>query len=98
MSKTYLLQYTYGDGDRMVVLEEHKAYMRELVERRVNVVAGAYGPDETPGAVFVLRAGSPDEVAALSDADPFHSGGFVAERWITEFIPMSGELVEQVKG
>lgn len=97
--KYYAIRYTYTSDreGRMAIVEDHKAYMRDLASRGINVVSGALGPDEIPGALLIFRAASKDQVSALTEADPFSKSGFVSGVDITEFIPMSGERVAEIQ-
>ena len=96
----YIIRYSYTDDrdGRMALLDAHKGYLQELADRGVNVVSGAVGPDEAPGAVLVFRAASKEEAGSLTAGDPFVRGGFVSDVAVTAFIPMSGELAAQVRG
>lgn len=98
--KHYLVQYDYTDDreGRMAAVDAHRGYLAPLGESGVNLVSGARGPEEAPGALFLLRVAGPDEVQRIIDGDPFVQQGFVARTSVIEYIPMSGALAATIRG
>ena len=98
--KHYLVQYDYTDDreGRMAIVDAHRGYLAPLGDAGVNLVSGARGPAEAPGAVFLLRAADSNEVQRIIDGDPFVKQGFVARTSVVEYIPMSGALAPAVRG
>jgi uncharacterized protein YciI len=84
----FVVQYRYvDDPDRVQeVRPPHRAFLSELAERSVLLLAGPWG-DEPAGAVLFVRAGSAREVAEVFDADPFVREGVVTERTIRPWSP-----------
>jgi hypothetical protein len=75
-------------------LEEHRPvhrdYLRMLFEQGRIVVSGPLADGGSPGALLILDAENPHEVAALLDEDPFHSLGLITEREIRRWNPAFG--------
>jgi uncharacterized protein YciI len=64
---------------------EHKGFLKSQLDAGRLRVSGPLGPDGTPGALLVFEAGSPDDVTALLNQDPFHREGLIAERTVREW-------------
>jgi len=67
----------------------HKDYLRSLFEQGRIVVSGPL-TSGGPGALLILDAADPDEVAAFLDKDPFHVLGLIAGREIRSWSPAFG--------
>lgn len=89
----FALNYTYG-GPAEILAEHrpaHRAFLRELHERGVNLASGPLGDD---GALIVLRAGSAEEVERLIQDDPLVVHGAVTAHEIREWSVTIGSVGE----
>ena len=88
----FAVQYRYDDRTerRDEVRPEHRAYLADQLAAGTLLASGPFADDGAPGALLVLSAGSPDEVAAVLDADPFVREGLVADREIREWTQVFG--------
>lgn len=80
----YALTYTYG-GPSEILAEHrpaHRAFLRELQERGVNLASGPLGDD---GALIVLRADSAEHVEQIIREDPLVVHGAVTEHVVREW-------------
>ena len=68
----------------------HRDYLRALFEQGRIVVSGPLAEGGGPGALLILDAADPEEVAALLDKDPFHTLGLIVEREIRGWNPAFG--------
>ena len=68
----------------------HRDHLRRLFEQGRLLVSGPLAQGGGPGALLILDAAGPDEVAALLDDDPFHVRGLIAEREIRRWNPAFG--------
>lgn len=93
---SYAVIYTYSDDAelRAAVRPRHRAYLGELGDQGVCLVAGAWAPGEPPGALLVFRADSKDEVAELLANDPFVTEGYVIDKQIFEWPAGIGPLAK----
>ncbi len=74
----WVLEYRYADPDaRARVRPDHLAYMSDLHERGVVVMAGPIG--DGSGAMVVLRVDSADDVQAIIADDPYTASGVGAD-------------------
>jgi uncharacterized protein YciI len=84
----------YRYVDDAATVEEHRPahrdYLRTLFEEGRIVVSGPLAEGGGPGALLILDAESPDEVAPLLDKDPFHVRGLILEREIRRWNPAFG--------
>ncbi|MEU7374416.1 YciI family protein [Streptomyces albidoflavus] len=93
----YAVTYTYADDSaaaRDTHRPAHRAYLSTLSEQGINLVSGPFGADEPAGALLLLRAGSKDEVLALTEKDPFRVEGLVARTDVAEWLPVLGPLAD----
>lgn len=91
----YAVQYVYDpnrNADRDTHRPEHRRYLQSLADARSMLVRGPYSDDGAPGALLVLRADSPDAVAAALDADPFNREGLILDRVIREWSPIGDDV------
>lgn len=91
----YAVTYTYADDSaaaRDTHRPAHRAYLSTLSEQGINLVSGPFGADEPAGALLLFRAGSKDEVLALTEKDPFRVEGLVARTDVAEWLPVLGPL------
>ena len=93
MSKIYAVEYHYvtdRDEEMAELRPSHRAFNGALADRGLLLAAGPYVG--THDALIVVRAD--DEAGALSllEDDPFHKGGFIAERVSREWNPVIGLL------
>lgn len=89
----FALNYTYG-GPAEILAEHrpaHRAFLRELHERGVNLASGPLGDD---GALIVLRAESAADVERLLQDDPLVVHGAVTEHEIREWSVTIGSVGE----
>ncbi|RKQ34191.1 YciI family protein [Kocuria tytonis] len=80
----FALNYTYG-GPPEILAEHrpaHRAFLRQLNERGVNLASGPLGDD---GALILLRADGADEVERLIQDDPLVVHGAVTAHEIREW-------------
>jgi len=76
--------HTRGSGGTM---SEHGKYVMSLLESGKAVIAGPFSDDGDVIAVYVLRAGSPEEAKTWVDNDPGVKGGHL----VAEMIPWWSE-------
>ncbi len=92
----FIVEYVYDTAraqEQDAVRPRHRAFLQGLAERGVNVASGPW-VGSTPGAHIVARGDSEQAVLALLDDDPFHVGGFIAERTIRQWNPVIGILAD----
>ena len=70
---------------------EHRAYLHNLVEQGLLLVAGPFEDDES-GGMMVFEAESAEAVSELVDADPFTTGGVFATTTIRPFMLVAGQV------
>lgn len=94
----YAVVYTYSadSAGREEHRPAHKRFLDKLGEQGGNICSGPFGPEETPGALLLLRAESREHALALTDGDPFRVHGLVADVRAQEWIPMLGHLAGQM--
>lgn len=93
MSKIYAVEYHYvtdKDEEMAEVRPAHRAFNGALADRGELLAAGPYFG--THDALIIVRAESPEGALALLDDDPFHLGGYIAERVPREYNPVIGVL------
>jgi uncharacterized protein len=88
-----IYRYTDDVATRDRFRAAHRDYLRGLADRGVLLVSGRFGPDEPPGALLMVRAGSKDDIRALVADDPFSVHGVVAEAEMIEWEPLIGPLL-----
>ncbi|MDQ2849000.1 MAG: YciI family protein [Actinomycetota bacterium] len=91
----YAVQYVYDpyrNADRDTHRPEHRAYLQSLADQGSMLVRGPYSDDGAPGALLVLRAESPDAVAAALDPDPFNREGLIIDRIVREWSPIGNDV------
>ena len=87
----FAVQYDYApEADLDGVRPVHRAYLRELADAGDLVASGPLVGSDAPGALLILRAPDPAEVAHLLDRDPFVAAGAIARRTITQWDPVIG--------
>lgn len=87
----YAVQYRYDpsrDADRDIHRKEHRAYLQSLADAGTILVRGPYADSDAPGALLIVQAGSPDEVADALDGDPFNRERLIIERTVREWAPV----------
>lgn len=87
----YAVQYRYHpsrDADRDIHRPEHRAYLQSLADAGTVLIRGPYADSGEPGALLILKAGAPDEVAHALDGDPFNREGLIIERTVREWTPV----------
>ncbi|NIE94708.1 hypothetical protein F3J09_29160 [Bacillus sp. Ab-1751] len=67
------------------LLNEHQAYVRQLIEQGKLMAAGAYASGDQ--GVMLIRAMSLEEAAAIVQADPFFKAGCYAKADIDQVVP-----------
>lgn len=94
---TFAVIYTYSDDAKLraTLRPRHRAYLSELGDQGICLVAGAWAPGEPPGGLLIFKTDTKDEVAALLANDPFVIGGYVVEKRIVEWPPGIGPLAPQ---
>src|SRR5512145_2567410 len=86
-----IIRYTRPLEEVLKVVEQHRAYMRELGERKVVLASGPLDPRH--GGALLLRV--PDEGAdaalrAVRDGDPYVRS-HVAQYELLPWVPMQGK-------
>jgi len=82
--------YTSDTAARDAVRASHREYLGSLDGLLLS------GPTSAAGAVLVFEAGSPADVEALLDADPFVThGGIVAERTVVAWDVVLGRWADR---
>ena len=81
-------EYVPASAAQQEMRPKHREFLSNLGSALV-----ASGPTDTNGAVLIFEAASAAEVAGWLDADPFRSGGFIAERRVFGWTPVLGHLV-----
>ncbi len=66
---------------------QHRAFLRELKDRGVNVASGPVDAD-TPNALLICEADSAQSLATLLDADPFAIAHVITKRSIYPWNPV----------
>ena len=85
--------YTADTAARDAVRATHREYLASLGGLLLSGPTSSAGAD---GAVLVFEAGSPAEVEALLDADPFVThGGIVAERTVAAWDVVLGRWADR---
>jgi uncharacterized protein YciI len=88
--------YTHDNAGRDIHRPAHKEFLGGLGRRGINRVSGPFGPDETPGALILIKADSKEEALAATEQDPFRVNGLVASVSAREWIPMMGPLATEI--
>lgn len=80
----FALHYTYGGPPELLAEHRpaHRAFLRELHERGVNLASGPLGDD---AALVVLEAADAAEVERLIQDDPLVVHGVVTEQTVREW-------------
>jgi len=94
----FALNYVYTDNaaGRDEHRLAHKQHITSLAEKDIVLMSGPLGPNETPGALIVVRADDKESALAHTDADPFRVHGLVASATATEWVPMLGRLTQEI--
>ncbi len=93
----YAVVYTYAENSAAARDQHrpaHREYLGGLGTQGVNLLSGPFGPDDTPGALLLLRADSAEQALAYTELDPFRTEGLVADVSVREFVPVLGPLTE----
>lgn len=85
----YAVQYLYQpgrDADRDTHRPEHRDYLQSMADAGTILLRGPYADAEGgPGALIIVRADSPEAVAAAMDPDPFNREGLIEQRVVREW-------------
>lgn len=89
------IEYTYDPAktaelDR--VRPRHRAHCAALHDKGVLIASGPWVGAARPGALFLLRAESPEDALDELGGDPFWTSGLVADRVARTWNPVVGEL------
>ncbi|WP_424183470.1 YciI family protein [Actinokineospora sp. G85] len=68
----------------------HRQYLLELADRGTVVGGGPWADDQ--GGMFVVKVADRAELDAILAADPYTTGGVVAEQKVREWKPVLGEI------
>jgi uncharacterized protein len=95
----FSVTYTYTDdiAGRDEHRPAHKEYLCRLGDLGINLCSGPFGPDESPGALLLIRAESKEEAVRYTEDDPFRLQGLVAEATAREWLPMLGRLAGKIQ-
>ena len=69
----------------------HRAWLAELLERKVLLASGPM--TDTPEALLIFRSESLEDLADLLDNDPFDISGCIGSRTIQSWNPVFGPFV-----
>jgi uncharacterized protein len=96
--RTFAISYRYTDDRARLerLLPAHRAYVAELADRGLVLMSGPLGADESPGALFIVAAGSRAEAESFAARDPLVGGGPVSETTIVEWVPKLGRLTAAI--
>lgn len=80
----YAVTYTYvPETEEMVQARPaHVDFLGRLHERGRLLASGRLTESDPLGALLIITGEDRAEVESLMDGDPFHSGGFIAERLV----------------
>ncbi|VXC25960.1 YciI family protein [Nocardioides sp. AX2bis] len=80
----FALIYHYSEDADLVAAHrpEHRAYLADLFDREVLLVAGPLGEPGPPRGLLVLDVESEADVRAIAHADPFTTRGVILEHSI----------------
>lgn len=96
----HAVTYVYTDrpADLEAIRPEHRSYLNGLHESGSLLASGPLPATDNAaaGALLVLEAPGPRDVAALLDADPFAIAGLVAHRDIRPWAPVIGDWAHRV--
>lgn len=85
----YAVQYDY-DVNSASLRDQHRPAHRDYLSRLTDegsvLARGPYADNAGgPGALLIMRADSPEEIARLLDADPFFEQGCISSRRVREW-------------
>ncbi|MFD4366620.1 YciI family protein [Rhodococcus sp. NPDC058521] len=89
----FAVEYTYApekSGARDSKRPDHRAWLQDLVERRVVRASGPYA--DGSGALIIVEEADADAVRTLFTHDPFARAGLVEDSRITEWVPVMGAI------
>ena len=85
---TFTVTYAYA-ADSSAGRDEHRPRHVQFLQRQFDdgtlVKSGPFGPEEDPGALLIIEAGSKADVEALMNQDPFYLNGLVEQRSIRQW-------------
>ncbi|MFE4452862.1 YciI family protein [Streptomyces sp. NPDC056796] len=84
--------YTQDTAGRDEHRPAHKEYLSRLGDLGVNLCSGPFGPEEAPGALLLIRAGTREQAVRHTEGDPFRLHGLVGEVSAREWTPVLGPL------
>lgn len=93
MSTICAVEYQYvtdRDEEMAEVRPLHRAFTADLAEDGRLIASGPYVG--TSQALLIVRADDEAGALALLEDDPFHKGGYIAERVVREWNPVTGIL------
>ncbi|MCL2787534.1 MAG: YciI family protein [Micrococcales bacterium] len=90
----FAVLYTYVDrpSDLDAARPAHRAWLKDLFDEGVVLLAGPMGEPGGAGGLILVRANDLAEAAAIMDADPFEDDDLIASRLIRPFIQVYGTL------
>ncbi len=88
----FAVQYTYNDraADRDIHRPEHRAFLRELLEKGQVLATGPYTDDEAAGALLIFRTETVEALGDILAADPFAIQGLVEHAQVRTWNPVMG--------
>ena len=85
---TFAVTYAYA-ANSSAGRDEHRPRHVEFLQEQFDggrlLKSGPFGPDEDPGALLIIEAGSKADVEALMNQDPFYLNGLVEQRTIRQW-------------
>lgn len=80
----YAVTYTYVPETEAMTQARpsHVDFLGSLHEKGDLLVSGRLTESDPLGALLIIRGESVEEIEKIMDADPFYSGGYVAQRRI----------------
>ena len=84
------MQYYFSDDTETIsqVRPSHREWLAGWLEKGVLLASGPY--IDFPGALFIFKTDSIEELAHLLDNDPYEIAGLLTERTITQWNPVYG--------
>ncbi|WP_235939579.1 YciI family protein [Occultella kanbiaonis] len=98
MLTTFAVEYTYDitrttEMDR--IRPDHRAFLRDLLERGTLLASGPWLDSATPGALLLLAADDADAARRILDDDPFQRARVITHRTVRAWNPVIGPFSAQ---
>lgn len=80
--------YSADEDDLNAIRPSHREWLKARLDEGVLLASGPM--IDLPTALFIFKADSLEQLAALLDNDPFDIAGYIGERDIAEWKPIFG--------